>query len=146
MRHLNNNGFVPQDVLDMGCGTGILGICASKIWKNLKLIGIDIDPEAVRITKENYELNNVDAEAIVGSEVSEIRRRFDLIFCNILKQPLIDLCPGFSKIMDSGSYIITSGFIISQEKEVLDAYKTEGFAVENRIQLDDWLSIAFRKI
>ena len=146
MRNLSNNGFIPQDILDMGCGTGILGICASKVWKDSKLIGIDIDPEAVRITKENYELNNVNAEALVGSEVSEIRQKFDLIFCNLLKQPLIDLCSGFSRIMNSGSYIVTSGFITSQEEEVLEAYKTEGFVIENRIQLDDWLSIAFKKI
>lgn len=143
--YLNEQGFSPNDVLDMGCGTGILGICALKIWGNANLLGIDIDPEAVRITNENYKSNDVVAEAVTSDNVSNINAKFDLILCNILKQPLIDLCENFCEILNENGYIITSGFIKNQENEVVDCYESFGFELENRIQIDDWLSILFKK-
>ena len=139
--------FKPKNILDMGCGTGILGICTSKIWPDSKLLGIDIDPEAVRITKENFKANDVKADAITDCNVESLKsQKFDLILCNILKQPLIDLCPNFSEILEMGGHIITSGFITSQEKDVVDCYKSNGFEIANRIQIEDWLSILFTKI
>ena len=142
--HLHKFGVSPATILDMGCGTGILGICTMKIWTESELLGIDIDPEAVRISKENYLANDVPADAIVGSCLSDISR-FDLILCNILKQPLVELCGSFLKALAPGGLIITSGFISSQECEVVECYESVGFSVENRIQADEWLSITFRK-
>ena len=142
--HLHKFGVSPATILDMGCGTGILGICTMKIWTGSELLGIDIDPEAVRISKENYRINGVAADAIVGCRVDGTSR-FGLILCNILKQPLIDLCPEFRKSLTAGGYIITSGFITSQECEIVECYENVGFSVENRIQADEWLSITFRK-
>lgn len=144
MRHFGELANVPVNILDMGCGTGILGICALKTWKDAKLTGIDIDPEAVRITGENYRLNSIAADAIVASNVTMLTQKFDLIFCNILKQPLIDLCDEFTRIMNPGACIITSGFITIQEQEVLARYRSAGFCIANRIQIEDWLSIMFK--
>ena len=143
--YLDEKGFAPNNILDMGCGTGILGICASKIWKNSSLLGIDIDPEAVRITNENYAANETVADALTSDNVSNIDKKFDLILCNILKQPLIDLCESFCDILIENGYIITSGFIKSQEDEVVNCYESFDFKLENRIQIDDWLSILFKK-
>lgn len=142
--YLDGLGVSPMRILDMGCGTGILGICAVKIWSRAELIGVDIDPEAVRISTENYRANGVSADAVVGCVVNDISR-FNLILCNILKQPLIDLCAHFRKALTPGGYIITSGFISSQECEVVDCYEKAGFVITNRIQADEWLSIMFRK-
>ena len=129
----------------MGCGTCILGICALKLCKDAKLIGIDIDNEAVRITKDNYTANSTDATAIVGDCPPKVTSEFDLVFCNILKQPLVNLCSDFSKVMRQGAYIITSGFIISQEAEIDEIYTAHGFEIINRIQIDDWLAVMFRE-
>ncbi len=146
MRYLfEQNSYELKRILDMGCGTGILGICALKLWKDAKLIGIDIDNEAVRITKDNYKANGTDATAIVGDCPPKVTSEFDLVFCNILKQPLVNLCSDFSKVMRQGAYIITSGFIISQEAEIDEIYTAHGFEIINRIQIDDWLSVMFRK-
>ena len=146
MRYLfEQNSYELKRILDMGCGTGILGICALKLWKDAKLIGIDIDNEAVRITKDNYKANSTDATAIVGDCPPKVTSEFDLVFCNILKQPLVNLCSDFSKVMRQGAYIITSGFIISQEAEIDEIYTAHGFEIINRIQIDDWLSVMFRK-
>ena len=146
MRYLlENRNFYPQDILDMGCGTGILGICALKIWKDARLVGIDMDPEAVKITEDNYFANKISANVFCGENLAKATNKFDLIFCNILKQPLINLCSEFVETMTSGAYMITSGYITTQETELIDHYVSNGFEVENRIQADDWVSIIFQK-
>ncbi len=143
---LKNNSFVPIEILDMGCGTGILGICALKLWPDSNLLGIDIDPEAVKITLDNYQANDIKkANAIVGSNLDNIDTKFDLIFCNILKQPLLDLAKSFYDKLNKRGYIITSGFITSQEKEVIDMYQKMGFKIINKISMEDWLSVLFRR-
>lgn len=141
----SQHNYELKSILDMGCGTGILGICAVKLWKNAQLIGIDIDSEAVKITEKNYRANEINATAIVGNRPQAVADGFDLVFCNILKQPLMDLCEGFTKVMNTGAYIITSGYITSQEAEIIQVYASHGFEIINRIQIDDWLSIMFKK-
>ena len=135
----------PENILDMGCGTGILGICALKIWTNARLLGIDIDEEAVKITRDNYISNEITGNAIVAENLVNVKDKFDIIFCNILKKPLINLCPEFATAMNPGSHIITSGYIISQEQEVIEYYIANGFDIENRVQLDDWVSVMFKR-
>ena len=143
MIYIEQHNIIPYNILDMGCGTGILGICAKKIWANSNLLGIDIDPEAVRITNDNYKSNNIDAVAIVDNEPNS-KNYYDLIFCNILKQPLIDLCCEFKKVMNKGAYIITSGYIKSQEEDIANCYKMNNFSIENIIRIDEWVSIIFK--
>jgi len=142
---LKNNAFCPVDILDMGCGTGILGICALKLWQNANLLGIDIDPEAVKITLDNYRANDLKANTIVASDLSVVNENFDLILCNILKQPLLELSQSFYEKLNINGYIITSGFIKTQELDIINRYQTLGFKMINRILMDDWLSILFRK-
>ena len=145
---LDDMGLRAENILDMGCGTGILGICAKKLWKDSRLQGIDIDNDAVEITKSNYEANEIEAEARQGFNVDSLissGEKFDLILCNILKQPLIDLCNSFSKTMSENSHIITSGYIKNQEQEVIDCYQRHNFKIANRIYIEDWCSIMFRK-
>jgi ribosomal protein L11 methyltransferase len=145
MRCLNNKGFYPKNILDMGCGTGILGICALKIWHDAKLLGIDIDPEAARVARENYLANSINSKVVTASDVSFVNAKVDLILCNILKQTLIDLCNSFYCIANTTGYIITSGFITNQEYDIVACYQNRGFEIINRINLEDWLSILFRK-
>ena len=135
----------PKNILDMGCGTGILGICALKIWEGAQLLGIDVDEDAVNITQSNYISNDINAEAIVGENLQNIDNKFDIIFCNILKQPLITLCSEFAVAMRPDAHIITSGYINSQEPEIIEHYATNGFDIVNRIQLDDWVSVMFKR-
>ncbi|MDR0744579.1 MAG: 50S ribosomal protein L11 methyltransferase [Holosporales bacterium] len=145
MEYLNDINFCPKRILDMGCGTGILGICALKIWPDAKLLGIDIDKEAVDITIVNYKSNNIKANAIQASDIKHITSKFDLIFCNILKQPLIELSKQFDEKLENNGRIITSGYTKNQEAEIIKQYCSLDFELENRIIIYDWLSIIFRK-
>ncbi|MDR1233876.1 MAG: 50S ribosomal protein L11 methyltransferase [Holosporales bacterium] len=133
----------PKEILDMGCGTGILGICALKMWKESRLIGIDIDPDATKISNENYRLNEVNGNAITSSSVPH--QYFDLIMCNILKQPLINFHHDFAIATKTEGHIIISGFIMSQEEEIMDHYRSVGFSVVNTIYQDEWVSILLTK-
>ena len=145
---LDESKVGPKKILDMGCGTGILGICALKLWKDSALLGIDIDQEAVDISIENYIANDVQAKAIQDFNVDALMKEeqlFDLILCNILKQPLIDLCDSFYKVIAKGGYIVTSGYIKTQEEDVVNHYLNNNFELVNRICIDDWLSILFKK-
>lgn len=144
-RFLQQNAFTPSNILDMGCGTGILGICALKIWGNAELVGVDIDPEAVEITNKNLQANGIAAKTFVASDLSIIKQTFDLIFCNILKQPLLELASGFYSKLNPNGYIITSGFIKTQEAEIVSQYEQIGFDVVNTIYMQDWVSIIFKK-
>lgn len=147
LQYLSRNAFCPKDVLDMGCGSGILAICAAKIWPSVKIRAIDIDIDAVQITKENFKVNNVIGEVFQGSDVS-IYNNFpsvDLILCNILKKPLEDLAPSFYEVLRPGGGIITSGFIASQYEDIESCYLKQGFRNVHQIRIDDWFAVLFRK-
>lgn len=142
-------GVAPEKILDMGCGSGILAICASKLWENeiSEIVAIDIDQGAVDITIDNFETNNVRGSVVQGCDVSNYGDEyFDLILCNILKQPLEDLAESFFKVLKSNGLIITSGFIASQYEDISKHYKKVGFKNIHRIQNDDWMAVLFQKI
>jgi ribosomal protein L11 methyltransferase len=144
---LEGIGFTPKIVLDMGCGTGILGICSYKIWDDLYIIGVDIDPEAVNISNKNFKINKIAGDAKVLHDLSILSEdSIDLIFCNILKQPLLDLASQFYRVLKCDGYIITSGYLKSQECEIVEHYKRNSFMITKLIYMDDWISILFRKI
>ena len=145
--HKSHNA--PKNVLDMGAGTGILGICAKKLWPNTALLGIDIDKDAVDIAVANYHSNNIIGVVEHAKNVDELiqhEQEFDMIFCNILKQPLLDLCKDFWKILTPNTgTIITSGYIENQEDEVVSMYLHNNFEIVNKIYINEWVSIAFQK-
>ena len=146
INYLNNIGFSPKKILDMGCGTGILSVCASKTWNNSDILGIDIEETAVKISNDNFKANSLtNALAIEGCNVNNLGDSFDLVLCNILKQPLKDLCEGFYNVMNTLGYVVTSGFISDQYKEISDHYKKNGFIEEKIMQENEWMSVLFRK-
>lgn len=144
----NINSFKPKNILDMGCGSGILAISSSKIWDDIEnIVGIDIEEDAVNITRDNFSINDVqNTKVFHGSNLDVVdHEKFDLVLCNILKQPLQDLCPHFFSHMNENSYIITSGFITSQYDDVRSTYLSHGFTEIHKIQINDWLSVLFMK-
>lgn len=146
---LQKNDAEPKNILDMGAGTGILGICAKKLWPNSSLLGIDIDQEAVNVSIANYTANNIQAMARQQHNVDYLiaeNKKFDLVLCNILKKPLLELCQSFSRILyTKNSYIITSGYLKNQETEIINCYKSNEYQVFNIIHIKNWSSVVFIK-
>jgi ribosomal protein L11 methyltransferase len=135
-------------VLDIGCGSGILGVAALKLGARLA-IGVDIDPDSVRVSHENATLNGVSDKMQVSlgsvAEVLEGKlaiQRADLVLANILAPVLIKLLDeGLGLLVNSGGYLALSGIISEQSPEVEAALERHHLLlVENRRQ-GDWVAL-----
>ena len=106
-------------VLDVGCGSGILGIAALLTGAS-KAVGVDIDEVAVRTAKENAELNGVADKftAIHGSFTDKVEGKFDIVLANIVADAIIFLSKGVKDFMKEGSVYIMSGIIDTRADEV----------------------------
>ena len=119
-------------VLDVGCGSGILSVVALK-YGAAHALGTDLDPNAIIASKENAQQNNIneaDLEVIEGNIIddTEIQDRcgyecYDIVWANILADVLIPLSSEITKHMKHGAYFITSGIIDSRENDVADAFR-----------------------
>ena len=106
-------------VLDVGCGSGILGIAALLTGAS-RAVGVDIDEGAVRTAKENAELNGVADKftAIHGSFTDKVEGKFDIVLANIVADAIIFLSKGVRDFMKEGSVYIMSGIIDTRADEV----------------------------
>ena len=119
-------------VLDVGCGSGILSVVALK-YGAAHALGTDLDPNAIIASKENAQQNNIneaDLEVIEGNIIddTEIQDRcgyecYDIVCANILADVLIPLSSEITKHMKHGAYFITSGIIDSRQNDVADAFR-----------------------
>jgi ribosomal protein L11 methyltransferase len=118
-----------EDVLDYGCGSGILAIAASKLGAS-HVVGIDIDPQAVAASRENAIINQCDetkAEfftAYSATQTNPARESWaDVVVANILANPLIMLAPILMRATRKGGLIALSGILIEQAEEVRQVYR-----------------------
>lgn len=140
---------LPKDkklkVLDMGAGSGILAIAAAK-RDGFKALAVDNDAPSVVICDENADNNGVKAlvQSVCGDgfNTPEVQQHgsFNLIFANILKNPLIDMAPQLKASLEVGGVAILSGFTAEQEADVLAAYSKQGLSLKKRTQGGDWVA------
>lgn len=147
---LANEGFVGQNVADIGCGTAVLGMGAARIWPNPVIVS-DIDEVAVEVAEANVAANGLTDKVIcveaAGFENDALHARapYDLVFANILKQPLIDLAPSMKEHVAEGGYMILSGILTRQADEVVAAYAEQGISEVRRGVIGDWVTLLLRK-
>lgn len=138
-----------NSILDMGCGSGILGIAAKKKMPEAKVVLADFDPESVRVSKQNAIVNNVDVVCFesLGFDNLEVSESgpFDLVLANILAKPLCELSESFAKNTLSGSYIILSGLLTRHGDMIKEYYQRTGFTFIESIVINDWLTMVFKK-
>ncbi len=108
-----------ERVLDYGCGSGILAIAAAKLGA-ARVVGVDIDPQAIAVAHENSRVNAVPVEATLPEALPS--GRYDVIVANILAQPLIDLAPALMSLADAGGQLALAGILESQAEDVAQAY------------------------
>ncbi|MDE5863477.1 MAG: 50S ribosomal protein L11 methyltransferase [Lachnospiraceae bacterium] len=139
------------DVLDAGCGSGILSIVAMKLGAH-RTYGIDIDELAVEASKENLKLNGISEEAymVVQGDVIGDRQfamkvaangQFDIIVANILADVIIPLSAVVRPLMKQGGVFITSGIIDSKEEAVKKALEKNGFRIVEITHMGEWVCI-----
>jgi len=126
--------------LDFGCGSGILAMAMNCISPG-SARGIDNDPDAIRLAKENAILNHCPTLFILGDSVP-LDNSFDCIVANVYGPILIDLAPQFA----CASHIILSGILKTQAGEVIEKYTLLGWQVEKHIDSKEWSSLWLKKI
>lgn len=139
-------GWQPKRVADIGCGTAVLAMAAARIWPGTVLAS-DIDPVAVDVAAANVIANGLDGRVVCIEAVGfdhpmlDDAAPFDLVFANILKQPLIDLAPDMARHVAQGGRAILSGLLTTQAEEVIAAYDAAGFDLERRDDLGEWSTL-----
>lgn len=136
-------------VLDVGCGSGILAICAAKLGARL-CRAYDIDPLAVRVAGENIAVNGVSD--IVSCEVSDLLRnvsleggRYDVVCANIVADIIIRMSPDVAKYIADGGVMIASGIITTRAADVEEALVSHGLKVVDRAEENGWCALVLSK-
>lgn len=128
-------------VLDIGTGSGILSIAASKLGA-CEVLGVDIDPMSVYIANENKKLNEVtNAEFIVGDLLSKVKDKYDIVVSNILAEVIVTMTGDLHKFMNKDGIFISSGILKVKSAMVIDSLEANGFDILNVEDLNEWTSI-----
>lgn len=132
-------------VLDVGCGSGILSIIAARLGAS-RVLGIDIDDEAVTASEENGERNGVMdiARFQIGDLTEGVDFQADVVVANLLTHLVLRLSPDIPKHMLPGGRYVTSGILVEQEASVVQALEELGFTVLETAEKGDWCCIAAR--
>ena len=136
----------PRRALDVGTGSGVLAIGLAMRTKR-PVVATDIDPVAVRVARENARRNEVGplvrAVAADGLHHPTVRRHgpYDLVVANILAGPLRALAPSIAQACAPDAHVILSGLLERQGRQVLAAYRLEGFRLERSLVLDGWATL-----
>ena len=136
----------PKNILDLGCGTGVLAIAAAKLWRR-QVLASDIDPVATQVARDNAQMNGashlVHAMAADGLNSPAITARapYDLILANILARPLRELAPALSRALARGGLAVLSGLLRDQEHQVSSIYKAQGLVYRMTLRKGPWSAL-----
>lgn len=133
-----------KSVLDMGCGTGILGILATKMGAT-SVFAIDIDGWSVENTLENIELNQVSGIKVLQGDASAIpETQFDMILANINRNILVQDIPTYIKSLVPGGHLLISGFYQEDINTLLDICHRHQLEPIQTLESNNWISISLR--
>ena len=154
IRQLKKYVTPDTEMLDVGTGSGILGIVALKLGAK-HVLGTDLDPCAVPAVAENKEANQIVDEAfdmVIGNIIDDKAiqnqagyEKYDIVTANILADVLIPLTPVIVNQMKKGAYYITSGILDVKEEVVVEAVKAAGLTVVEVTHQGEWVSVTARK-
>lgn len=150
LSNLRSGGYIPAAVLDVGCGSGVLAMAAAKLWGDAFVTASDIDPECVRVTRENCLNNNVsyvkiyEGDGLKNPEII-IHKPFNLIVANILASVLCEIASDIVSNLAENGYVVLSGILDTHQQTVIDAYTQKGLAMVNSKQYDEWVTLILKK-
>jgi ribosomal protein L11 methyltransferase len=128
-----------ERVLDVGCGTGILAICALKLGARDALC-IDVDPDAIAVTRENAESNEVSERIQADTTpVEALSECYELVLANIQASVLVPLANAIAQRVAPSGLLLMSGILKGQEQEVLAAYP--GFTLVQAPEEGEWVAL-----
>lgn len=141
----------PRRVLDLGTGTGVLGIAAAKALK-IGVLASDIDPPSVQVARENAGINEtgnlVQVIRATGFAAPQFAQRgpFDLVLANILANPLRQLATPMARYLAPSALVILSGLLNHQAPSVIAAYRARGLVPLKHLRIEGWSSLLLRNV
>lgn len=139
---LRNRG--PAQVLDVGCGSGVLAIAALRLWPDTTGVAIDTDPEAIEVTLENAARNEVTERMLCETTpLGELRARFTLVFANLTGPTLTELAEPIAARVDDGGLLVLSGILESEVDGVAARFKAQGLVETARATEDEWAALQY---
>ena len=139
-----------ENVLDMGCGSAILAMAAAKKQQS-KCVAVDIDEDSVATAIDNIAMNgcaeNIQCAYSNGftSDIVQSSAPYQLIFANILANPLIEMAEDMINALASDGVIILSGFTTEQKEKVVEAYTSRGLTLKSDVVVNDWVATTLTK-
>lgn len=135
---------VGKTVLDIGSGSGILGMVASVCGAS-KVVMSDISELAVKVCKENILLNNIKNATVTEADLLESATiKGDIIFANLTADILIELSKNIDKVVKKDSYLVLSGIIHARYNDVLQAFLNKGFILDKSLTLGEWCGLRLK--
>ena len=132
-------------VLDVGCGSGILGICASKLGAK-EVIMTDIDECAIVATERNMQVNGIkNGKVLLKNLLDDNTVKGDIIVCNIMAEVLISFAPYIGNNLKDNGIIILSGILTDRMDKVISAYEDNGFTLLNKKIKGEWSALVLTK-
>lgn len=154
IRKIRKHVTPDTEILDVGCGSGILGMLALKFGAKHS-VGTDLDPCAIDATYENMEVNGISKdqyEVMIGNIIDDKAVQdkvgyecYDIVVANILADVLVALTPVIVNQLKKGGIYITSGIIDDKEETVVEAVKKAGLEVLEVTYQGEWVSVTARK-
>ena len=145
MAYVENEDLTGKTVLDIGSGSGILSILASKLGAK-KVDACDIDPIAIESAKENIKINKTDNVSVFYSDLlSEVDGKYDMIFANILAEIIVILLDDVDDYLNDEGILILSGIINPNAYLVKDKLREINYEIIDDIQDGEWTLIAARR-
>lgn len=144
LQWLDGKDVADAQVIDYGCGSGILGLAALLLGAK-HVIGVDTDPQALEASRDNARRNSVSDDRLdlyLPEQDPDIQA--DIMLANILAQPLIGLAQKLASRVRDGGDIVLSGILSTQARDVMDAYDP-WFVMDEPVQQDDWVRLTGRR-
>ncbi len=132
--------------LDVGCGSGVLAIACAKMFPEASGIAVDVDGDAVDVSRENAERNAViDRISVSATPVGEVHGPFDVVLANILPDVLIPLAGEIAARVGAGGTLILSGILRELADGVEAAYVARGLATKARLDEEGWRALVMSR-
>ena len=137
-----------ERVLDVGCGSGILAICASKLGAGL-CRAYDIDPVAVKVARENIKDSG---QTNITCDQSDLLRQvdihdggYDIICANIVADIIIRMTPDVARYLNDDGVLLASGIILERAGDVISCFEANGFEIVETVEDNGWCALAVKK-
>ncbi len=132
-------------VFDIGTGSGILSIAASRLGAK-HVVGVDLDPVAVDSATKNVGYNDIsNIEILYGDLMEVVKGKAEIVVANILAPIVMILCDGVKEFINAGGFFIASGILNTQEEMIKEKMESVGFKIEEVIADGEWVCIVAKK-